>query len=97
MKIDKYVKDLWDKIDSIPSSSTSSNATTTAADSSPINDDDNNNNSEHESFESRFNRFVREVMPYYKAEVMRIHNIKSDEEYKRRVLEGDNSIYLPQS
>lgn len=35
-------------------------------------------------------------MPYYKDEVMRVHNITSDEEYKRRILEGDMSIYLPQ-
>ena len=34
-------------------------------------------------------------MPYYKAEVMQFHQI-SDEEYDRRTLEGDMSIYLPQ-
>ena len=43
-----------------------------------------------------FNRSLHEVMPYYKAEVMHFQKITSDEEYKRRVLEGDNSIYLPQ-
>jgi hypothetical protein len=42
------------------------------------------------------NKFIREVMPYYKAEVMRLHHITSDEEYNRRVIEGDMSIYLPQ-
>jgi hypothetical protein len=46
--------------------------------------------------ELRMNKFIREVMPYYKAEVMRFHNITSDEEYNRRVIEGDQSIYLPQ-
>jgi hypothetical protein len=30
-----------------------------------------------------FNWYVREIMPYYKAEVMRLHNI---------TLEGDRSI-----
>ena len=30
-----------------------------------------------------FNWHVREIMPYYKAEVMRLHNITSDEEYDR--------------
>jgi hypothetical protein len=34
-------------------------------------------------------------MPYYKAEVMRLHSITSDE-YDSRTLEGDRSIYLPQ-
>ncbi len=42
-----------------------------------------------------FNWRVREIMPYYKAEVMRLHNITSDE-YNTRTLEGDRSIYLPQ-
>jgi predicted ATPase len=32
-----------------------------------------------------FNWHVREIMPYYKEEVMRFHNI-SDEEYDRRTL-----------
>jgi hypothetical protein len=49
-----------------------------------------------ESFEAWFNWHVKEIMPYYKAEVMRLHNITSDEEYDRRTLEGDQSIYLPQ-
>jgi hypothetical protein len=34
-------------------------------------------------------------MPYYKAEVMRLHNITSGE-YDSRTIEGDRSIYLPQ-
>ena len=34
-------------------------------------------------------------MPYYKAKVMRLHSITSDE-YDSRTLEGDRSIYLPQ-
>lgn len=42
-----------------------------------------------------FNRSVKEIMPYYKAEVMQVHNISS-EEYDKRTLEGDESIYLPQ-
>ena len=42
-----------------------------------------------------FNWHVRETMPYYKTEVMRLHNI-TDGEYDRRTLEGDQSIYLPQ-
>jgi hypothetical protein len=42
-----------------------------------------------------FNWYVREIMPYYKAEVMRLHSITSDE-YDSRTLEGDRSIYLPQ-
>ena len=50
----------------------------------------------HEIYVAWFNWHVREIMPYYKEEVMRLHNITSDEEYKRRVLEGDESIYLPQ-
>ena len=42
-----------------------------------------------------FNRCVKEIMPYYKAEVMQVHSISS-EEYDKRTLEGDESIYLPQ-
>ena len=38
---------------------------------------------------------VREIMPYYKVEVMHLHSITSDE-YESRKLEGDQSIYLPQ-
>lgn len=41
-----------------------------------------------------FNWHVKEIMPYYKEEVMRVHQI-SDEEYDRRTLEGNMSIYLP--
>jgi hypothetical protein len=43
----------------------------------------------------RFNWYIENIMPYYKAEVMRVHNL-SEEEYNRRTLEGDQSIYLPQ-
>ena len=49
----------------------------------------------HEYYEAWFNWSVKEIMPFYKAEVMRLHNITSDEEYNRRTLEGDESIYLP--
>ena len=49
---------------------------------------------DEERFEAWFNWRVREIMPYYKAEVMHLHNI-SDDEYDRRTLEGDQSIYLP--
>ena len=49
-----------------------------------------------ERYVAWFNWRVKEIMPYYKAEVMRHHKIISDEEYNRRVLEGDMSIYLPQ-
>jgi len=49
-----------------------------------------------ERYVAHFNWFVKEIMPYYKAEVMRLHGITSDEEYNRRTLEGDQSIYLPQ-
>jgi hypothetical protein len=48
-----------------------------------------------EKYELKFNWYLKEIMPYYKAEVMSIHNLTS-EEYDRRVLEGDHSIYLPQ-
>ena len=49
----------------------------------------------HEYYEARFNWRVKEVLPFYKLEVMRLHNITSDEDYNRRTLEGDESIYLP--
>jgi hypothetical protein len=42
-----------------------------------------------------FDRSVKEIMPYYKAEVMNFHTISS-EEYDRRTLKGDESIYLSQ-
>ena len=43
----------------------------------------------------KFNWFVKEIMPYYKEEVMSVHNLTS-EEYDKRTLEADESIYLPQ-
>ena len=46
-----------------------------------------------ERYEAWFNWHVREIIPYYKTEVMRLHNI-SDEEYNRRTLEGDESNTL---
>lgn len=49
----------------------------------------------HERYVAWFDWRVREIMPYYKAEVMRLHQF-SEEEYNRRTLEGDQSIYLPQ-
>ncbi|MGH9911667.1 MAG: hypothetical protein ACRD4W_04410 [Nitrososphaeraceae archaeon] len=48
-----------------------------------------------ERYVAWFNWHVREIMSYYKAEVMRLHNITSDE-YNNSTLEGDRSIYLPQ-
>jgi hypothetical protein len=44
----------------------------------------------------RFNWHTREIVPYCKVEVMQVHNIATDEEHTRRILEGDESIYLPQ-
>ena len=48
-----------------------------------------------ERYVAWFNWHVREIMPYYKGEVMRLHSITSDE-YESSTLEGDRSIYLPQ-
>jgi hypothetical protein len=45
--------------------------------------------------EYRFNWYVKNILPYYKQEVCHIHNISS-EEYDRRTLNADESIYLPQ-
>lgn len=45
--------------------------------------------------EYRFNWYVKNILPYYKQEVCRVHNISS-EEYNRRTLNADESIYLPQ-
>ena len=39
---------------------------------------------------------VHTLMPAYKAEVMRFHNIASDEYDRHLHLDGDQSIYLPQ-
>ncbi len=50
---------------------------------------------DEERFEAWFNWRVKAIMPYHKEAVMKFHNI-SDEEYDRRTLEGDESIYLPQ-
>ena len=51
--------------------------------------------SPQERFEFEFNWTIKYVMPYYKAEVMAVHGIAS-EEYYRRTLEADESSYLPQ-
>jgi hypothetical protein len=45
--------------------------------------------------EYRFNWYVKNILPYYKQEVCRVHNISS-EEYDRRTLNADESIYLSQ-
>ena len=45
--------------------------------------------------EYRFNWYVKNILPYYKQEVCRVHNISS-EEYDRRTLNADESVYLPQ-
>jgi hypothetical protein len=45
--------------------------------------------------ECRFNWCVKNILPHYKQEVCRVHNISS-EEYDRRTLNADESIYLPQ-
>ena len=37
----------------------------------------------HQYYEARFNWRVKEILPLYKLEVMRLHNITSDEEYNR--------------
>ena len=50
---------------------------------------------DEERFEAWFNWHVKEIMSYYKAEVILFHQI-SEEEYDTRTLEGDQSIYLPQ-
>jgi hypothetical protein len=52
--------------------------------------------STRKSIELKTNKFIREVMPYYRSEVMRVHKITDEQEYNRRVVEGDQSIYLPQ-
>jgi hypothetical protein len=48
-----------------------------------------------EIYADKFNWTVAYILPYYKAEVMRVHNISS-EEYDRRTMLADQSIYLPQ-
>jgi hypothetical protein len=45
--------------------------------------------------EFRFNWYVKNILPYYKQEVCHVYNISS-EEYDRRTLNADESIYLPQ-
>ena len=49
-----------------------------------------------ERYELKFNWLVSNILSYYKEEVMSVHGISSDEEYDRRTLEGDESIYLSQ-
>jgi hypothetical protein len=50
---------------------------------------------QQELFEYIFNWEVTNILPHYKAKVMSYHNITS-EEYDKRTLAGDESIYLPQ-
>ncbi len=50
-----------------------------------ISEDELEKLSPEEKYEFRFNWYVREIMPYYKAEVMQVHNVAPDEEYSRRV------------
>jgi hypothetical protein len=48
-----------------------------------------------EKWEYRFNWLVKEILPFYKEEVMRVHNLTSDE-YDKRTIDGDETIYLEQ-
>jgi hypothetical protein len=95
LKIDKIVDNLSDRLARIEEE-------ITEEDSSMKKNTSNNTDPELEKLSLmeryilKFNWYVREVMPYYKAEVMQVHNIAKDEEYTRRILEGDESMYLPQ-
>jgi hypothetical protein len=53
------------------------------------------NMSPMEKYIIRFNWNVKHLMKFYKEEAMHCHNLTSDE-YERRTLEGDPTIYLPQ-
>jgi hypothetical protein len=96
LKIDKTVDNLSDRLDRIEEEEV------TEEDSSSKKNTSNNTDPELEKLSPmkryilKFNWYVREIMPYYKVEVMQVHNIATDEEYARRILEGDESIYLPQ-
>ena len=93
MKIDKSVDNLSDRLDRIEEEITEENSSKNTS---------NNTDPESEKLSPmgrhilRFNWYTREIVPYYKAEVMQVHNIATDKEYTRRILEGDESMYLPQ-
>lgn len=93
MKIDKSVDNLSDRLDRIEEEITEDDSSKNTL---------NNTDLELEKLCPmerrilRFNWYTREIMPNYKAEVMQVHNIATDEEYIRLILEGDESIYPPQ-
>jgi hypothetical protein len=93
LKIDKSVDNLSDRLDRIEEEEI------TEEDSSSKKNTSNNTDpklSPMERYTLRFNWTVSKILPYYKKTVMSVHNITSDEEYTKRILEGDESIYLPQ-
>jgi hypothetical protein len=93
LKIDKSVDNLSDRLDRIEEEITEEDSSKNTSNNP---DPELEKLSPMERYILRFNWYVREIMPDYKAEVMQVHNIATDEEYTRCILEGDESIYLPQ-
>lgn len=88
---DKSIDNLSDRLDRLEAN-TDNNNSNAATNEDP---DELEKLTPMEKYELKFNWYVREIMPYYKAEVMSVHNLTS-EEYDRRTLEADQCIYLPQ-
>ncbi len=94
MKIDKSVDKLSDTLDRIEEE-------ITEEDSSSKKNTSNNTDPELEKlslmdrYVLKFNWYVENILPYYKAEVMQVHKI-SEDEYDKRTLEVDELIYIPQ-
>jgi hypothetical protein len=96
LKIDKSVDNLSHRLDRIEEEEITEGDSSSKKNASNNTDPELEKLSPMERYILRFNWYVREIMHYYKVEVMQVHNIATDEEYTRRILEGDESIYLPQ-
>ena len=93
LKIDKLVDNLSDRLDRIGEEITEEDSSKNTSNNT---DPELEKLSPMERYILKFNWYVREIMRCYKAEVMQVHNIVTDEEYTRRIMECDESIYLPQ-
>jgi hypothetical protein len=87
---DKSIDNLSDRLDRLEANNNNNN-NNAATNQDP---DELEKLTPMERYILKFNWYARQIMPYYKA-VMFVHNLTS-EEYDSCVLEGDQSIYLPQ-
>jgi hypothetical protein len=92
-EIDKSIDELSDRLDRLEVENEISPTSDMSISEFGLTEDELEKLSPMEKYILKFNWYVNQTMPYYKAEVMQVDNSTS-EEYDRRTLEVDQSIYL---